>query len=149
LRDITTRAIGSFVLPQFKVREANGGVHYFEPSQISDGTLRVLGILLALYHTPHPTLMVVEEPEQTVNPALLGLLADAFHEASERTQLLITSHSPHLVDLFEPEAIRVVTMRDGETRVAPIRASQRLAVKEHLLSLEQIMAAEGLMPEEE
>lgn len=149
LEDITTRAIGSFVLPQFKVREANGGVHYFEPSQISDGTLRVLGILLALYHTPHPTLMVVEEPEQTVNPALLGLLADAFHEASERTQLLITSHSPHLVDLFEPEAIRVVTMRDGETRVAPIRASQRLAVKEHLLSLEQIMAAEGLMPEEE
>ncbi len=149
LVDISTRTIGGFVLPQFKVREANGKIHHFEPSQISDGSLRVLGILLALYHLPHPTLMVVEEPEQTVNPALLALLAAAFHEAAERTQLLITSHSPHLVDLFDPEAIRVVTMRDGETRVSPIRASQRQAVKEHLLSLEQIMAAEGLLPEEE
>jgi len=148
LEDITTRAIGSFVLPHFKVREKNGDAHFFDPSQISDGTLRILGILLALYHTPHPSLMVIEEPEQTVNPALLALLSDAFHEASERTQLLITSHSPHLVDLFDPEKIRVVTMQNGETQVSPIRRSQREAVKEHLLSLEQIMSSEGLLPED-
>lgn len=149
LEDITTRAVGSFVFPQFKVRESNGDAHYFDPSQISDGTLRVLGILLALYHTPHPSLMVIEEPEQTVNPALLALLADAFREASERTQLLITSHSPYLVDLFNPDNIRVITMSNGETSVSPIRKSQREAVKEHLLSLEQIMSSEGLLPEEE
>ncbi len=148
LEDITARTIGSFVLPYFKVREKNGDAHFFDPSQISDGTLRILGILLALYHTPHPSLMVVEEPEQTVNPALLALLSDAFNEASERTQLLITSHSPYLVDLFDPEKIRVVTMQNGETRVAPIRRSQREAVKEHLLSLEQIMSSEGLLPED-
>lgn len=149
LEDITTRAVGGFVMPQFRVREASGEAHYFDPSQISDGSLRVLGILLALYQTPHPSLMVIEEPEQTVNPALLSLLADAFREVSERTQLLITSHSPHLVDCFDPEFIRVVTMKNGETRVSPIRGSQREAVKEHLLSLEQIMSAEGLLPEEE
>lgn len=149
LEDITTRTIGSFVLPHFKVRESSSDAHYFDPSQISDGTLRILGIMLAVYHTPHPSLMVIEEPEQTVNPALLALLADAFHEASERTQLLVTSHSPHLVDLFSPENIRVVTMRGGETRISAIRASQREAVKEHLLSLEQIMSSEGLLPEEE
>lgn len=148
LEDVTTQAIGGFILPRFKVREASGEAHFFDPSQISDGTLRILGILLALYQTPHPSLMVIEEPEQTVNPALLALLADAFREVSERTQLLITSHSPHLIDCFEPENIRVVSMQNGETRLSPIRASQREAVKEHLLSLEQIMSAEGLLPED-
>lgn len=148
LEDISTQALGGFIHPRFKVREANGKVHYFDPSQISDGTLRILGILLALYNTPHPSLMVIEEPEQTVNPALLALLVDAFRESSERTQLFITSHSPHLVDLFPAEAIRVVDMRDGQTRVSPIRASQRAAIKEHLLSIEQIMSADGLLPED-
>jgi len=148
LEDISPLAVGGFILPRFKVREASGEVHQFDPSQISDGTLRILGILLALYQTPHPSLMVIEEPEQTVNPALLAVLADAFRECSERTQLLITSHSPHLVDLFPTENIRVVTMQNGETRIAKIRASQQEAIKEHLLSLEQIMAAEGLQPED-
>ncbi|MBK7848897.1 MAG: AAA family ATPase [Zoogloea sp.] len=148
LEDISTQAVGGFIHPRFKVREANGKVHYFDPSQISDGTLRILGILLALYNTPHPSLMVIEEPEQTVNPALLALLVDAFRESSERTQLFITSHSPHLVDLFPAEAIRVVDMRDGQTRVSRIRASQQAAIKEHLLSVEQIMSADGLLPED-
>lgn len=148
LEDISPQAVGGFILPRFKVREASGEAHLFDPSQISDGTLRILGILLALYQTPHPSLMVIEEPEQTVNPALLALLADAFREVSERTQLLITSHSPHLIDCFEPENIQVVTMQNGETRISPIRASQREAVKEHLLSLEQIMSSEGLLPED-
>ncbi|MDP2882588.1 MAG: AAA family ATPase [Azonexus sp.] len=148
LEDISAQAVGGFILPRFKVREASGEAHLFDPSQISDGTLRILGILLALYQNPHPSLMVIEEPEQTVNPALLALLADAFQEVSERTQLLITSHSPHLIDCFEPENIQVVTMQNGETRVSPIRASQREAVKEHLLSLEQIMSSEGLLPED-
>lgn len=148
LEDISPQAVGGFILPRFKVREASGEAHLFDPSQISDGTLRILGILLALYQTPHPSLMVIEEPEQTVNPALLALLADAFREVSERTQLLITSHSPHLIDCFEPENIQVVTMKNGETRISPIRASQREAVKEHLLSLEQIMTSEGLLPED-
>lgn len=148
LEDISPTAVGGFILPRFKVREASGEAHLFDPSQISDGTLRILGILLALYQTPHPSLMVIEEPEQTVNPALLALLADAFREVSERTQLLITSHSPHLIDCFEPENIQVVTMQNGATRISPIRASQREAVKEHLLSLEQIMSSEGLLPED-
>lgn len=148
LEDISPVAVGGFILPRFKVRETSGEAHLFDPSQISDGTLRILGILLALYQTPHPSLMVIEEPEQTVNPALLAVLADAFRECSERTQILITSHSPHLVDLFPTENIRVVTMQDGETRIAKIRASQQEAIKEHLLSLEQIMAAEGLQPED-
>lgn len=148
LEDISPVAVGGFIMPRFKVRESSGEAHLFDPSQISDGTLRILGILLALYQTPHPSLMVIEEPEQTVNPALLALLADAFREVSERTQLLITSHSPHLIDCFEPENIQVVTMKNGETHISPIRASQREAVKEHLLSLEQIMSSEGLLPED-
>jgi predicted ATPase len=148
LEDITTQVVGGFILPRFKVKEENGDIHFFDPSQISDGTLRILGILIALYQTPHPSLMVIEEPEQTINPALLALLVDAFRGSSKRTQLLITSHSPQLVDLFAPEDIRVVTMQAGNTRVAPIRASQQEVVKEYLFSLGQFMSAEGLLPED-
>jgi predicted ATPase len=148
LEDITTQAVGGFIHPFFKVKEENGDIHSFVSSQISDGTLRILGILLALYQTPHPSLMVIEEPEQTINPAQLALLVDAFRESSERTQLLITSHSPQLVDFFDPEDIRVVTMQAGNTCVAPIRANQQKAVKEYLFSLGQFMSAEGLLPED-
>ncbi len=148
LEDISTQAVGGFIHPRFKIKERNGRSHYFDPSQISDGTLRILGILLALYSTPHASLMVIEEPEQTVNPALLAILVDAFREASERTQLFITSHSPHLVDFFPVENICVVTMNDGETQISEVRASQQAAIKDHLLTLEQIMSAEGLLPED-
>jgi predicted ATPase len=149
LEDVTVKTVGGYLVPQFRVRDSkNATAHDFDPVQLSDGTLRIFGLLLALYQQPAPRLMALEEPEQTVHPAILTTLAEAFREVSERTQLLITSHSPHLVDLFDPEEIRVVTMKNGRTLISPIKASQVESVKENLISLHELMAAEGLQPEE-
>jgi predicted ATPase len=149
LRDVTVKSAGGYLVPQFKIRDRNrSDAHDFDPVQLSDGTLRIFGILLALYHSPAPALIALEEPEQTVHPGVLAMLADAFREVSERTQLFITSHSPHLIDYFKPDEIRVVTMDHGETRISRIKSSQLESVKERLVTLEELMTAEGLQPEE-
>lgn len=147
LQDISVLSVGSsYLVPQFHVKD-NETIHAFDPVQLSDGTLRVFGILLALYQTPPPPFIALEEPEQTIHPAILVMLAEAFREVSERTQLLITSHSPYLVDHFQPEEIRIVSMQDGKTRVSPIKTSQMESVKENLISLQELMISEGLLAE--
>lgn len=150
LQDVSVRTAGAYLVPQFRVKDNNkASAHDFDPVQISDGTLRIFGILLALYQNPPPPFIALEEPEQTVHPAVLSMLSEAFREVSERTQLLITSHSPYLVDFFEAEEIRIVSMQNGKTRISPIKQSQVESVKENLISLQELMMAEGLMPAEE
>jgi predicted ATPase len=146
-RDVAVSSVGSYLVPRFRF-DIDGQIAEFDPVQLSDGTLRIFGILLALYQPITPALLVIEEPEQTVHPGVLGVLADAIREASESTQIIITTHSPHLVDHFQPEEVRVATLSNGVTTVAPIKATQVEAVKRRLMSLEEFMLAEGLLPEE-
>ncbi len=146
-RDVAVSSVGSYLVPRFRF-DIDGQIAEFDPVQLSDGTLRIFGILLALYQPVTPALLVIEEPEQTVHPGVLGVLADAIREASETTQIIITTHSPHLVDHFQPEEVRVATLSHGVTTVAPIKATQVEAVKRRLMSLEEFMLAEGLQPEE-
>jgi predicted ATPase len=146
-RDVTVSTVGSYLVPRFRF-EIDGQVTEFDPIQLSDGTLRIFGILLALYQPLTPGLLVIEEPEQTVHPGVLGVVADAIREASETTQIIVTTHSPHLVDHFQPEEVRVASMVNGLTTIAPIKAAQVEAVKRRLMSLEDFMLSEGLLPEE-
>jgi predicted ATPase len=145
-RDVSVATAGSFLVPLFRF-QVGDQVNEFDPVQLSDGTLRVFGILLALYQTPAPQLLIIEEPEQTVHPGALGVLVDAIREASETTQIVLTTHSPHLVDHFKPEEVRVVSLEDGLTKVSRIKATQIEAVKQRLMSLEEFMLAEGLQPQ--
>lgn len=145
--EVSVSTVGSYLVPRFKFGLDDKSVREFDPVQLSDGTLRIFGILLSLYQTPAPSLMIVEEPEQTVHPGVLAMLAEAFKEVSEVTQVIVTTHSPQLIDHFDPENIRVVTMEAGLTSIAPIKSSQKEAVKRGLMTLGEFMAAEGLQPE--
>ncbi|WP_347279090.1 AAA family ATPase [Plasticicumulans sp.] len=145
LEQVRVRNVGGYFVPQFQVRDkSNQKSHTFDPVQLSDGTLRVFGLLLSLYQKPAPKFLALEEPEQTIHPGLLGVLADAVKEVSQDTQLLITTHSPYLLDYFDPEQIRVVEMNDGETTVSKICGGQLEAVKNRLMKLSEIMALDGL-----
>ncbi len=147
--EVSVQTVGSYLVPLFKFRvEDENTSTSFDPVQLSDGTLRLFGILLAAYQLPHPTLLVIEEPEQTVYPGALAVLADVFKEVGRRTQVLITTHSPHLVQCFEPSQIRVAVMHKGMTQIRPIHPHQLQAVNEGLLSLEEFMMAEGLRPDD-
>ncbi len=145
--DVSVASVGSYLVPNFKFKLKGEDKVVFDPVQLSDGTLRVFGILLALYQIPAPRLLVIEEPEQTVHPGILAVLADAFLEASEVTQIIITTHSPNLIDHFDTDQIRVVTLDQGLTRVGPLKQTQVEAVKRRLMSMQEFMLAEGLQPE--
>ncbi|MFF1962157.1 AAA family ATPase [Streptomyces sp. NPDC058232] len=87
----------------------------------SFGTIRLL-CLLTLFHDPHPPVMTcIEEIDHGIHPHALELLALRLREASERTQFLVTTHSPVFVDRLEPEEF-VVCERDdlGRSRIPAI-----------------------------
>ena len=147
--DVSIQTVGSYLVPLFNFRSDDEKViTAFDPVQLSDGTLRLFGILLAAYQLPRPQLLVIEEPEQTIYPGALGVLADVFKEIGQTTQVIITTHSPHLVERFAPEQIRVATMHNGLTSIRPIHPHQMQAVNEGLLSLEEFMTGEGLRPDD-
>ncbi|GAG49822.1 unnamed protein product, partial [marine sediment metagenome] len=74
----------------------------FFAASMSDGTLRAFGSLVAVTQLGNRKLPVrlvgIEEPETALHPAAAGALMDALREASAHTQILITSHSPDLLD---------------------------------------------------
>jgi len=81
--------------------------------RLSDGTLRYLCLLTALCHPEPPPLLCIEDPEISLHPDILPVLAELMIEASQRTQLVVTTHSDVLVSALSdvPEAV-VVCERD-------------------------------------
>jgi hypothetical protein len=102
--------------------------------EMSAGTLRLLGLLLAVYQPHHPSLIAIEEPEATVHPAIAELVLQVLMDASHDRQVLITTHSPDILDAKELDdgQIRVVTMQHGRTSIAPLSSASRQAIREHL-----------------
>lgn len=154
ITDVRVRPVAGFHSAEFRhqPQSMDGAkprrVRWFEADQESDGTLRVAGILTALLQTPAPRLIGIEEPELTVHVGAIRLLHDFLYEASRRTQVLITTHSPELLDLIQPDSVRVVTRRAGATEIAPLHASQKEAVKQRLATLGEVARAEGLQAAE-
>jgi len=75
---------------------------------ISDGTLKMLSYLVVLMDPDPPQFIGVEEPENFLHPRLLPALAEECRAASERSQLLVTTHSPFFVNGVRPEEVRVI-----------------------------------------
>ncbi len=74
----------------------------------SDGTLKMLAYLAVLYDPQPPQFVGIEEPENFLHPRLLPGLAEECRAASERTQLLVTTHSPDFLNGMRPDEVRVL-----------------------------------------
>ena len=74
----------------------------------SDGTLKMLAYLTVLYDPMPPPLVGIEEPENQLNPQLLPELAEECRKAAERSQLMVTTHSPFFVNGLRPEEVWVL-----------------------------------------
>lgn len=84
----------------------------------SDGTLKLLAYLTVLHDPEPPQFIGVEEPENFLHPRLLPGLAEECRAATERSQLLVTTHSPFYLDVIKPEEVRVLYRdEDGYTKV--------------------------------
>jgi predicted ATPase len=118
----------------------------FEAFSMSDGTLRALGLLTAVYQRPTPSLMVVEEPEATIHPGALGAILDLLRAACRKMQILVTTHSPEVLDAkwIEDRHLRIVSWEEGATHVTPIADASRTALQQHLMSAGELLRADAL-----
>jgi predicted ATPase len=110
-------------------------IHSIDVKEESEGFRRYLATLLALYQTPAKQTVIIEHPENGIHPGALETLSNEFkrHVDQGRGQVILTTHSPQLLDHFEPEQIRVVDIENGQTRIGPLAPEQIEAIKERLL----------------
>ncbi len=94
-----------------------GGGRQIAATRLSDGTLRYLCLLAILLHPDPPPLVAIEEPELGLHPDVIHHLADLLVRASERTQLIVTSHSRILIDALSdhPSSVIVCSNENGES----------------------------------
>lgn len=104
--------------------EANGCA--IPATRLSDGTLRYLALLTVLCDPDPPPLVTIEEPELGLHPDMLPVVADLLTDASERTQLIVTTHAPGLVDALtdQPECILVCERGETGTTIERLDAKQ-------------------------
>lgn len=126
----------------------------FPASSMSDGTLRALGVLTAIFQLPPPDSMDlpivgIEEPEIAVHPHALGVLLEALLEASGHRQTVVTSHSPELLNRPEIDGdnLLAVSQQDGATVVAAVDEAGRAAIRERLCTAGELLRQNRLGPD--
>ncbi|MDE0441566.1 MAG: AAA family ATPase, partial [Gammaproteobacteria bacterium] len=95
-------------------------------TRLSDGTLRYLRLLTVLCHPNPPPLICLEEPELGMHPDILPTIVELLRSASERCQLIVTTHSDVIVDGLtdSPESVVVCEKHDGATRLKRLDADE-------------------------
>ena len=100
----------------------------------------------------NPTPLIgIEEPESALHPAAAGVLRDALRAASQHTQVLVTSHSPELLDdkYIQAESILSVLIDNGVTTIAPLDEAGRTTIQEGLYTPGELLRLNQLEPEPE
>jgi predicted ATPase len=150
------KTYGSFLGLQYKQKVSGADKPWnFEAAAMSDGTLRATGILTALFQRPPdgfsaPKCVCIEEPETSLHPYAMRVMLEALYEASADTQVLITSHSPDLLDAEELAAdqIRAVTSVDGITSIVRINDVDRGVLHDGLYSAGDLLRLNRLTPDQ-
>lgn len=126
----------------------------FYAANMSDGTLRSLGVLTALFQSidrKNRTIpfVAIEEPESTIHPGAASLIMDALLEASRKAQVLVTTHSPDLLDheAIESSNVRAVKTIEGETVIALADEASVSAIKDQLYTVGELLRNNQLQPD--
>ena len=152
---VSPRLIGPRETLEFR-QEVRGSKHpwRFLASNMSDGTLRAFAVLLALFQgagngDATPRLVGIEEPEIALHPAAAGVLVDALQDATEHVQVLVTSHSPDLLDNHDipDESILAVVAEHGETKIGSLDYAGRSALRDRLFTAGELLRMDQLRPD--
>lgn len=130
---IAHRSIGPMHTIEFLQRVAGTGEpQSFLAANMSDGAVRALGLLIALFQDAgkeslRPRLIGIEEPEVTIHPSISEVLVDCLMEAACSSQVMVTSHQHELLNATDipHESILVAEADGGETRIGPLGAADR------------------------
>lgn len=88
---------------------------------LSDGTLFALALSTALLTPQIPTLLTLESPDASLHPYVMEHVAELLKSASRKTQVIVTTHSPYLLDHVPPQSIVVVEKIKGKTVLKPVK----------------------------
>lgn len=145
--------IGPLETLEFR-RTVRGAKHSwrFSPNDVSDGTLRALGALVAAFQdsgTSLKRLVGMEEPEFALHPLAAGVLVEALREAAEKTQILVTSHSAEMLDNpdIADDSILAVRSEQGESRIGPLDDIGRSALQRRLHTVGELLRMDQLSPD--
>ena len=122
----------------------------FYAAAMSDGTLRALGVLTAVFQGKGVSvpLVGIEEPETALHPAAAGVLLDSLREASFATQILVTTHSGDLLDREDLSAdqLRAVVNDNGNTIIGEVDDAARETLRSSLFTAGQLLRLNQLAP---
>lgn len=128
----------------------------FLAGAMSDGTLRALGVLLAVFQGTAarpghqtPNLIGLEEPELALHPAAAQVLLGCLREGAKNCQILVTSHSPELLDndSIEADSLLSVENEDGLTKIGPIDEAGRQMLREKLHTPGELLRLNQIAPD--
>jgi predicted ATPase len=157
LSEAHVRMHGKMETIEFRQEVRGGGKPWrFPASTMSDGTLRAFGVLLAIFQgrgangaRQAPLLIGIEEPEVAVHPAALHVLLRALRQAARDRQIVVTSHSPELLDdpdIGSDQVLAVANDR-GETRIGRVDLASRKAMRERLMTAGELLRDDQLTPD--
>ena len=122
----------------------------FDAFSMSDGTLRSLGLIMAVFQKPSPSVLVIEEPEATIHPGALGAVLDLIRRAAKTMQVVVTTHSPELLDAkwIKDDNLRIVSWQEGASHLLRPSAATRDVMRNHLMGAGELLRSNALHPEE-
>ena len=151
---VEPRTVGPKLTLEFRQRvRGDPNPWRFLANNVSDGTLRALGVLAALFQgsgaSRSARVVGIEEPETALHPAAAGVLADVLHEASRRVQVVVTSHGADLLDreTIPLESILAVVSEDGETKVSRPDEAGRVTLRDGLFTVGELLRMNQLAPD--
>ncbi len=99
---------------------------YFGASALSDGSLRFIVLATLLLQPAHlrPPIILVDEPELGLHPYAMAILASLIRQASQTSQVIVSTQSSVLLDHFQPEDVLVAERVAGATRLTRLDSSQ-------------------------
>ena len=144
--EIEIKQVSGYLFVRFRHGFSNRNLKpkWFDSSQESDGTLRVAGIISALLQTPALPIIGIEEPELSIHPGAIALLFDFINQAAKTSQIILTTHSPEMLDYLEPEQIRIIEKSTDFTKVHEMEEEDIDIVKSKLMSLGELHRTQGL-----
>lgn len=148
--DVRPKKHGNKLTLEFTQKRLGAEPVRFEAFSMSDGTLRVLGLITAVFQRPAPSLLVIEEPEASVHAGALGAILDVLRLASRSMQVVVTTHSPDILDAkwIEDRHLRILSCDHGFTRVGHVSQAVRTTLARHLMGAGELLRANALTSDE-
>ncbi len=148
--------MGPYEVVEFVDRRAKDdeyGHWRFSASEISDGTLRALGVLTALFQgrmggDSQVSLVGIEEPEAGLHPHAAAVLLGALQDASVTTQVVVTTHSADLLysDDIDIDSLLAVVAEDGVTTIGTVDEFGRSIIRDQLMTAGELLHQNLLRP---